>query len=155
MRYVREEFQCDQCIRQHRPIPRKQVTFPRTFSFNHILGVDFFYVSWMGKTHAFLNVICHGTNFQQVGLLKNYLGGSPHSNAAWKLFESLWIRPFGLPNVILSDQGAEFKHVFERRLEQHGVMQIVTDSGSPWQNGRCERHGGWVKERLEEELQSG
>jgi len=155
LKHVQEEFQCDQCMRQHRPVPRKQVTFPRTFSFNHVLAVDFFYISWMGKTHAFLNVICHGTSFQQVGLLKNYLGGSPHSSAAWGLLESLWIRPFGLPNVILSDQGSEFKHVFERKLEQHGIMQIVTDSGSPWQNGRCERHGSWVKQRLEEELQSG
>jgi len=30
----------------------------------------------------------------------------------------------------------------------------VTDSTSPWQNGRTDRHGAWVKQRMEEEVQS-
>ena len=155
LQYVQDQFECEQCVRQKRPIPHKQVTFPRTFSFNQYLGIDFFYISFMDKTHAFLNVICQGTNFQQVGMLTNYTGGSPSSRATWALFEELWIRPFGLPSVILSDQGSEFKELFERRLEQHGVLQVTSDGASPWQNGRCERHGSWVKQRLEDEIQSG
>eukprot|EP00969_Alexandrium_andersonii_P199792 8824962-Alexandrium_andersonii.AAC.1 len=31
----------------------------------------------------------------------------------------------------------------------------MTDPHAPWQNGRVERHGGWVKERLGSELVSG
>lgn len=155
MKYVEEEFSCAQCMRQRRPIPHKQVAFPRTFSFNHILGIDFFFISFQGKTHAFLNVVCQGTNFQQVGWLRNYEGGSPSSKAAWFLFESLWIRPFGLPNAVITDQGSEFKHYFERRLEQYGVLQVTCDAAAPWQNGKCERHGSWAKQRVEDDLQSG
>eukprot|EP00959_Pyramimonas_sp_CCMP1952_P369055 7730171-Pyramimonas_sp.AAC.1 len=28
-------------------------------------------------------------------------------------------------------------------------------SNSPWQNGRVERHGGWVKDRVKQELDAG
>ena len=49
----------------------------------------------------------------------------------------------------------EFRDRFERGLEQLGVLQTVTDQESPWQNGRVERHGQWLKERLEMELTSG
>jgi hypothetical protein len=60
--YVKNEFRCDQCSRQRRPIEKKKATFPRTFSFNKILGIDYFYISFMNKTHAFLNVVDQGTN---------------------------------------------------------------------------------------------
>eukprot|EP00435_Cladocopium_sp_Y103_P028304 s1227_g7.t1 len=155
LKYTQHQFHCGQCMRQKRPVTHKQVAFPRTFSFNHIIGVDFFYISFQDKTHAFLNVVCQGTNFQQVGWLRNYEGGAPNSKDAWLLFESLWLRPFGLPAVLISDQGSEFKGYFERRLEQYGVLQVVCDAAAPWQNGRCERHGSWAKQRVEDDLQSG
>jgi len=34
-------------------------------------------------------------------------------------------------------------------------MQIMSDAASPWQCGRVERHGAWIKEKAEQELQSG
>lgn len=49
----------------------------------------------------------------------------------------------------------KFRYDFERSAEQAGLMHVVTDSASPWQNGRAERHGGWIKHKKEEELQSG
>jgi len=154
-KFVKEEFKCNQCMRQQRPIPHKKATFPKTFSFNHIVGIDFFYVSFLGKTRAFLNAVCQGTNLQLVALLPNYSGGPPNSKDAWILFSKTWIAAYGLPQVILCDQGSEFKGHFERALEQAGVLQTVTDSAAPWQNGRVERHGSWLKTRLEEEVQSG
>lgn len=125
----------------------------------HILGhshsIDYFFISWAGKTLAFLNMIDHGTNLQQVARLENYDGGAPNSRETWRLFNQIWVRPFGLPEVLLTDGGGEFRFEFERSAEQHGIMHIVSDANSPWQNGRVERHGGWVKHRLEQEIQSG
>eukprot|EP00959_Pyramimonas_sp_CCMP1952_P173596 3627620-Pyramimonas_sp.AAC.1 len=34
-------------------------------------------------------------------------------------------------------------------------MHHVCDADSPWQNGRVERHGGWIKDRVRLELDSG
>ena len=155
LHYVKTEFSCEQCFRQKRPIERRKAALPRTFSFNRLIGVDYFYLNFGGKTHAFLNIVCQGTNFQQVGWLKDYEAGPPSSQETWKLFQELWLRPFGAPEALISDGGSEFRGSFERSCEQIGSMQIITDSSSPWQNGRVERHGGWLKERAESELQSG
>lgn len=155
LKYIKDEFHCHQCMRQQKPISRRKAAFPRVFSFNRIIGVDFIYISWEGKTLAYLNVVCHGTNLQQIGWLKEYDGGSPNSKAAWELFSQLWVRPFGLPEVLISDGGGEFRYEFERSVEQVGILQVISDASSPWQNGRAERHGGWIKTRIEQEIQSG
>ncbi|CAK9063078.1 unnamed protein product [Durusdinium trenchii] len=97
MKYVKDSFNCEHCMRQRRPIERRHAALPRTFMFNRIVGVDFLYLSFENRTQAFLNVICQGTNYQQVAHLKNYEGG----------------------------------------------------------NSKAERHGGWVKERAEMEVNSG
>ena len=155
MKYTQDEFECEACMRQKRPVPRRKAAFPRTFSFNRIVSVDYFFISFQGKTQAFLNIICHGTNYQQVAWLSEYTSGPPHSKLTWKLFFETWLQPFGLPETVTSDGGSEFRHHFERRLEQVGVLQIISDAASPWQCGRVERHGDWVKQRAEQELQSG
>lgn len=155
LQFVKHKFSCEQCQKQQKPISRKRATLPRTFAFNRVIGVDFFYIPFQGKTTAFLNVVCQGTNLQQVARLHCYDGGSPSSREAWRLFQHLWVRPFGLPEVLISDGGPEFKLYFERALEQAGVMQAVSDASSPWQNGKVERHGGWIKSRAEAELESG
>eukprot|EP00959_Pyramimonas_sp_CCMP1952_P192815 4031900-Pyramimonas_sp.AAC.1 len=64
----------------------------------------------------------------------------------WAAFEKTWIRVFGPPEVVMSDGGPEFQGAFERGCEHLGCFQHVCDATSPWQNGRCERHGGWIKE---------
>ena len=155
MRYVKEEYNCEHCMRQRRPIDRKKATMQRTFAFNRQVGIDTFYISWGGRTHAYLNVVCQGTNYQQVCWLRDYDGGAPSSKVAWQAFCQCWLKPYGLPEMVISDGGPEFKDVFERSLEQLNILQLVCDAASPWQNGRVERHGGWVKERAEMELSSG
>eukprot|EP00959_Pyramimonas_sp_CCMP1952_P055670 1163374-Pyramimonas_sp.AAC.1 len=56
---------------------------------------------------------------------------------------------------MISDGGSEFGERFAGGLEHCGVMHHVCDADSPWQNGRVERHGGWVKDRVEQELDAG
>ena len=155
MKYIKDEFKCSQCMRQKKPIERRKAALPRTFAFNRHVGVDVFYISWGGVTHAYLNMICHGTNFQQVTWIRGCEAGTPPSKLAWQVFHQTWIKPFGVPEVLICDGGSEFKDVFERSLEQLNVLQVVCDASSPWQNGRVERHGGWVKERAEQEVSAG
>ena len=42
-----------------------------------------------------------------------------------------------------------FRSVFERGMEQLGILRHVTAPESPWQNSRAERHGGWLTEKKE------
>eukprot|EP00974_Lingulodinium_polyedra_P039158 3752154-Lingulodinium_polyedra.AAC.1 len=60
----------------------------------------------------------------------------------WAVFLRSWVRYFGPPEVLISDGGPEFAGTFERCVEQSGCFHHVCDGESPWQNGRCERHGG-------------
>ena len=155
MSYVKEKFQCSQCMRQKRPVEARRAAFPRTFSLNRFVGVDCFFINFQGKTRCFLNMICLGTNLQVVIWLRDYEAGSPSSLSVWKAFQDAWLRPFGSPEVVQCDGGSEFKGRYERGLEQLGCLQVVSDAASPWQNSKVERHGGWLKTKAEEELQTG
>ena len=53
---------------------------PRSFIFNRVLGVDTIKVNFNGSLVAFLNLVDHGTNLQQVV----YLGRDFTAAAAWK-----------------------------------------------------------------------
>ena len=127
LRYVKEEFKCEHCMRQRREISRRPAAFPRTFEFNRIIGVDTFFVKWKGKSIPFLNVVDHGSNWQTVvmtrpvgGDTQEPSGGNPTSAETWHHFTRCWIRPFGVPEMVISDGGMEFRDRFERGLEQLG-----------------------------------
>ena len=155
LKYIKNEFRCSQCMKQQHPIEARKAAFPRTFAFNRFLGVDCFFIPFLGKTVGFLNDVCLGTNLQVIGRLRGFEAGSPSSSMTWKVFQEIWLRPFGSPEVVQTDGGSEFKDKFERGVEQLGTMQIVSDASSPWQNAKVERHGGWLKDRAEQEIQSG
>jgi len=60
---------------------------------------------------------------------------------------TVWMLPFGLPEIIVMDQGSEFRgEEFVDWFREQGILVHVTDAQSPWQNGPTERSGGIVKE---------
>ncbi|CAK0864783.1 unnamed protein product, partial [Prorocentrum cordatum] len=142
LRYVRDEFTCGDCQAHSRTAASRPAAVPKTFEFNKIIALDTFFLTFKDQQLAFLNVICHGTNFQVVELYDGTALG------AWRAFMRAWVRPFGPPVFAITDGGPEFKGQFERGVEHLGIFHHITDSESPWQNGRAERHGGWVKEIL-------
>ena len=141
LRWIRDHFKCPECAERHGQENHRRVALPRTFRFNHIVGVDLFFLRYNNVAHPVLNVVDHGSNLQVCARL-------PDAKAAtvWNALVSCWIRPFGAPHFMITDGGAEFQERFARGLKQFGVLHHVTDANSPWQNGRVERHGGWVKD---------
>lgn len=160
LKFVRDKFNCETCMKQRRQVSRRRAAFPRTFEFNRIVGADVFFVRWGNKKVPFLNLVDHGSNWQCVAMVRPAEGGeptngNPKSADTWHWMMSSWIRPHGAPEVLVTDGGMEFRGRFERGLEQLSVLHNVTDIQSPWQNGRVERHGQWIKDRVELELASG
>ena len=156
--YIKKEFRCDECDVRHGPSVRRKAQLPRTFAFNQLIGVDFFYVAYGGRQVPFLNVVCLGTSFQiavRGPTSQTAHGGTIASGTAWNLLLTTWIRHYGAPQLVMCDSGLEFKGLFERGLEQMGILQHVIHPESPWENGKVERHGGWLKSKLEKELQAG
>jgi hypothetical protein len=54
----------------------------------------------------------------------------------------------------MSDMGTEFMGRFSRGVEQIGSLHHVIDVEAPWQNGRCEKHGGLIKVALVKALRT-
>ena len=50
--------------------------------------------------------------------------------------------------MVMTDQGTEFLSDFSRLVEQVGSVHHLIDVEAPWQNGRCERHGGVLKKAM-------
>eukprot|EP00971_Amphidinium_carterae_P305882 6078702-Amphidinium_carterae.1 len=158
LRYIRRDYECPTCLSGARQQLRRKVAFPRTFQFGKLVGIDTFYIELkspgtdglMHSTrHPVLNMVDHGTNLQHCQVL-------PRATAteAAQAFREAWIRPHGAPEAILADGGPEFQQSFAEMCERMSILLMVTDPESPWQAGRVERHGGWVKELAEAEIAS-
>eukprot|EP00971_Amphidinium_carterae_P214418 4255186-Amphidinium_carterae.1 len=89
------------------------------------------------------NVVCWGTRLQQV----YRMNGPPSSEQTTKHLLQ-WVRAFGVPEVLTSDGGGEYKKSFADTLENLGVFHHVTDAYAPHQNGKTERAGGAFKQQL-------
>ena len=155
LKYVRDAFECETCAAKRLPDHRRKGQCPRVHSFNRVLSMDVFYVPVKGSSVPILNVVCHGTNYQVAHRIHGTGGGTPSSSATWKAFLSTWVRFLGPPSMVITDGGKEFQGRFERGVEQLGTLHHVTAPDSPWQNSRAERHGGWLKQRMIQELESG
>ena len=156
--YIRHEFKCDDCDMRQKTDVRRKATLPRTYSFNKILGIDVFYVKWQDQKVPILNMIDLGTSYQiavRMPIAEGTQGGTPTSLMTWQQFSTTWLRYYGAPQMIICDCGNEFRGHFERSLENCGIFQHVIHPESPWENGVTERHGGWVKNRVDRELASG
>lgn len=51
-----KEYACEDCSLKQRPDVRRRAQLPRTFSFNHIVGLDFFCVKWQDQNIAIFNM---------------------------------------------------------------------------------------------------
>eukprot|EP00913_Durusdinium_trenchii_P022865 g21468.t2 len=155
LRYIREEFGCEDCQLKRGPDNRRRAQLPRTFSFNRVLCADFLFIRFKECQIPIMNLTCAGTSYQIAVRCRETKNGTPTSAAAWRLFMDSWVRYFGAPHLLVTDSGNEFRGAFERGLEFQGILQHVIHPECPWQNGKAERHGGWLKDRLDSELQSG
>ena len=56
-----------------------------------------------------------------------------------------WVRIFGMPEIVVCDQGREFMNAFCRKVNEGGAIIRTIGARAPWQQGRTERHGGLAK----------
>ncbi|OLQ04125.1 hypothetical protein AK812_SmicGene12846 [Symbiodinium microadriaticum] len=158
LQYIKDDYECDQCSIRQRPDNRHRARCPRSFEFNRVLSIDIFYVKFGLYQVPILNMTDTGTCYQVLQRLPiptGSHGGTPTSEATWRAFLATWVRFFGPPEVLVCDAGSEFKAAFERGCEGQGILQHVVLPENPWKNAMSERHGGFVKHRLDQELSSG
>ena len=152
LEYVRREYRCADCDAHTKPQPSRKGAIPRTYEFNRIIALDVFYIPLRGQSLPILNIICDGTNFQVAASCDKT--GLPQLQWFGLLFSGHLRRYFGTPDVMITDGGPEFRGDFGQSGEYAGILQLIVDADAPWQNGKCERHGGLVKDLLAKGLET-
>ena len=71
--WVRKHFKCPDCEANKRPSARRPAAVPRTYQFNHVVGIDLVKAPnpLTKQKEWWANVICWGTAYQQVWRLGN------------------------------------------------------------------------------------
>ena len=90
------------------------------------------------------HVICHGTRYHQ--------GARRQDRTATETFSTLrqyWLKHFDAMEVLIMDLGTEFGADFQHLCQSRGILPVVTDWETPWQNSVVERHGSLFKMAFE------
>ena len=145
VKYVKEEFRCDICEAHQQPKAARPSILPRHFSPGKVIGIDVVFMPSHDPrlTIPVLNVIDWATCYQTLEPLEGRL-----SETIWKGFMRSWVRTFGMPEMVVCDQGREFMSSFCRKVNEYGALVRTIGARSPWQQGRTERHGGLAKGML-------
>ena len=107
------------------------------------MPADIFFFRYKKVKYSVLHALDHLTHFQIAVIIPNV-----ESKTTRQAFSNFWVRTFGPPSVVMTDPGTEFLSDFSRLVEQIGSVHHLIDVEAPWQNGRCERHGGVLKRAL-------
>ena len=103
-----------------------------------------------GFDKTLMNVICWGTGYQMACTMPDQI-----SKSTREAFASVWIKQYGWPELLVTDQGPEFiGHEFTQYVGENGCIQHYIDSQSPWQQGRTERAGDSLKEDLRDVMEA-
>ena len=109
--WVRKHFRCEECEANQRPKARRPAAVPRTYRFNHVVGIDLVEIKDINNDRKFwLNVICWGSAYQQVYSLLTDGRKTPEN--VFHTFVETWVRIFGMPEMIILDPGTEFQGYF-------------------------------------------
>ena len=144
-----KKLQCDVCLRHKRVAPPRAAAPPKELRPNQAIGVDTVWLPGLqpgGKLRMALNVLCWSTRFQLIIPLKDH---TPRG-ARQALYQ--WFRIFGVPEVIYSDLGKEFRGCFEEMTDQEAVILDPGSLESPTQRSLTERAGKNYKEILSRTL---
>ena len=144
--WVRKHFSCEACETNRKPKARRPAAAPHTFRVNHVVGIDLVQLKGCDRRakEYWLNVVCWGSGYQMEALIPDKT-----SKTSRDAFAEVWIKHYGWPELLATDQGPEFiGHEFSIYVGENGCLQHFIDSQSPWQQGRNKRAGASLKQDL-------
>src|SRR5215469_17403920 len=131
---------CAICKKYKRTPARPVVGLPLGKDFNDVVAMDLGEI----EGNRFLLIIDTATHYIQAGWIKNK---TPEE--VTKGFVRNWIKTFGAPKKILSDNGLEFQNEEMKIItEAFSVEQWSTAAESPFSNGLCEKAVGLLKDKM-------
>ena len=143
-----ELFHCDKCDEAVPPLRLHPVKAPARCTFNHEVLIDVFEAKdATGERFSFLSIVCNGTLFHVVVMVRPG-GGTPSSRKCAAKFAASWVAWAGWPVCVTCDRGLHNRGIFAQVLSAHEVYLRTAGVEAAEQLGRCERHGGIFKHNL-------
>ena len=144
VRWAVKELRCPVCEARVKPAAKRPGALPRCLKFNQVVGIDLVEFQDVGLDKILANMVCWGTGYQMACIIPDKT-----SLTTRNAFASSWIKHYGWPELVVTDQGPEFVgHEFSTYVGENGCLHHFIDSQSPWQQGRTERAGGSLKEDI-------
>eukprot|EP00971_Amphidinium_carterae_P190067 3772849-Amphidinium_carterae.5 len=133
--WVKNKF-CEERHMNERPSLKRPSMLPRCYSFNRVIGIDCLEIKVGALSGEHYVNICWGSKLQVVA----GIGVALSAEAVLRQFLKCWVMPYGWPELVICDQGSEFKAKFRDFLEWAGTMMHVIVSRSPkWTYRTCWR----------------
>ena len=134
-------LRCQVCCMVKPPASTPQVSYLKPSNFNQRVAGDCFHI-WDVKNvrYTITHFIDELTDYQVADL-----SFDPSSGWAAKVLRDRWYAVFGPPDVLLTDDGSEFKGAIIRLNELCGVQHDVVPDQAKWRLGHAERHGAILK----------
>ena len=137
-----ELFHCDKCDEAVPPLRLHSVKAPARYTFNHEVLIDVLEAKDVtGERFSFLSIVCNGTLFHVVVMVRPG-GGTPSSRKCAAKFAASWVAWAGWPVCVTCDRGLHNRRVFAQALSAHGVYLRTAGVEA------AERHGGILKHNL-------
>ena len=121
------------------PRTRPAAALPKRYRFNQVCGIDTMEVgNPLDRENPIRisHVICHGTRYHQ--------GARRQDMTATETFSTLrqfCLKHYDAMEVLIMDQCTEFGADFQHLCQSSGILPVVTDKETPWQNSVVEQHG--------------
>ncbi|CAE7216976.1 GIP [Symbiodinium sp. CCMP2592] len=132
-KYVKEKFECEACKSRPLPKPSRPATVSRGYRPGVIVGVDvvFFPDVDPRQLKPVLNIIDLGSGYQALEPMREKTAAE-----AFRKFWKAWGRPFGSPEVLVTDAGTEFGREFCEMAAGRGIVTRQVGSRAPWQQAK-------------------
>ena len=118
------------CESRKQPAAHRPGALPRDLGFNTTIGLDTVEFNEGSFKKILLNIICWGTGYQMICVVPD-----KSAKSAKEGYAKHWVRYFGHPELVITDQGTEFTGAtFTQYVAEGGTLQHLIDSQSPWQN---------------------
>lgn len=135
-------------LQRHRPSKNKKkviVKMPLTEPLfcNHVWAIDSLFDS---LTNGRLIKIMTVEDLFSRFCLAIEVGFSIPTKAVVEVLEGC-MKIYGLPRIIRTDQGPEFRSLgLQKFIQKQGICHEFTEKGSPWQNGSLESFNGKLRD---------
>ena len=82
--WVRRHFSCEECEAHRQPKARRPTAVPKTFRFNHVVGIDLLDIkNLVGHKEWWINCVCWGTGLQLTGRVQQQ---GKYAQHVWRAF---------------------------------------------------------------------